>query len=386
MTRPQLHLCIATGQNLANLIPALQCGAREVWILQTPAMRASAQHLADALKPSGVTVRRVDFDDSDVTALHAQAGLIAEQLDGRAVVINMTGGTKLMTLALTQTLARDLATGDEAARPHLVYTDTVHGRLDWLEPKPASEPMTSVLRIDDVLRAQGYRRQPGSGGPEAAYRQRAAEERAELTRWLGAQASKLERAFGALNGLAQAARGPRGDTFSPLQQLAYAPGGSVTDMLTRVQSLGLATWDGDVTVQFRDAAAAEYLGGGWVEEYAALKIAGQRCDGGWEGRLEVEHVDSGARNELDAVAVHRNRFLLVECKAARTSDDKVADWIYKASQLARSIGGQLAQPLLLSARVPAPEHLQRAREYGVEVLAGAGLARLPEHLRGWMAR
>lgn len=35
MSAPIL-LCIATGQNLANLIPALQLRPAEVWILATP--------------------------------------------------------------------------------------------------------------------------------------------------------------------------------------------------------------------------------------------------------------------------------------------------------------------------------------------------------------
>ena len=38
-------LCIATGQNLANLIPALQIKPAEVWILATPFMRTQAQSL-----------------------------------------------------------------------------------------------------------------------------------------------------------------------------------------------------------------------------------------------------------------------------------------------------------------------------------------------------
>ena len=137
---PELHLCIATGQNLANLIPALQCKAREVWILQTPEMRARAGFLADALKARDIAVQRIDFADDDVTTLHAQAAGIAERLDGRAVTINLTGGTKLMTLALTDTLAEHLATGDAAAQPHMVYTDTKHHRLDWLGPRRAAKP------------------------------------------------------------------------------------------------------------------------------------------------------------------------------------------------------------------------------------------------------
>ena len=71
-TPPELHLCIATGQNLANLIPALQCGAREVWILQTPEMHARAGFLASALKARDIAVKRIDFADDDVSTLHTQ--------------------------------------------------------------------------------------------------------------------------------------------------------------------------------------------------------------------------------------------------------------------------------------------------------------------------
>jgi hypothetical protein len=64
----------------------------------------------------------------------------------------------------------------------------------------------------------------------------------------------------------------------------------------------------------------------------------------------------------------------------------VSDWVYKASQLARSVGGHMAQALLVSARVLDDTSLQRAREYGVDVLAGGDLSNLPDYLRRWMNR
>lgn len=64
MTRPTLHICIATGQNLANLIPAVQLQAEEVVILETSDMRFSAENLKTALKARGIKVRRLAFDDS----------------------------------------------------------------------------------------------------------------------------------------------------------------------------------------------------------------------------------------------------------------------------------------------------------------------------------
>jgi hypothetical protein len=381
MNPPPLHLCIATGQNLANLIPALQCGAAEVWLLRTPAMRDSAAHLATALKARGIAVKPLDFADDAVTTLHAQAEAIAEQLDGRAVTINLSGGTKLMTLALVQTLAAHLGTAAPEARPHLVYTDTAHRRLDWLAPAPRSEPMRAVLRIDDVLLAQGYRRQ---GGTDAADWQRRAGERAALTRFMGDNARALERFFGTLNHLAQKALNEPAGPWRPEQGLPFPPGGKPAELLRLAREHGLLHWDDDTQLVFHDADAAGYLGGGWVEEYAGFKLSGMRFDGGWAPRLRIEHVDRGTTNELDAVAVHGNRLLVVECKAARAGADKVADWVYKASQLARSVGGQFAQPLLLSARPLDDAHRQRAREYGVDVIDGADLGTLPDYLRQWM--
>ena len=381
---PELHLCIATGQNLANLIPALQCGAREVWVLQTPEMHARAGFLADALKARGVKVQRVDFADDDVTTLHAQAAAIAERLDGRAVTINLSGGTKLMTLALTDTLAAHLATGNAAAQPHLVYTDTRHYRLDWLRPAPRSDAMADVLRINDILLAQGYRRQQASGGAEAAEWQRAADDRKSLTRHLGDKAAALARFFGPLNALAhRALNEPRGP-WQPEQELDFTPGGANAELLRAAHAAGLLAWDEQTQVVFRDRSAAQYLGGGWVEEFAGLKISGMR-PADWAPRLRIESTEGHTPNELDAAVVHGNRLLVVECKAAAARDNDVADWIYKASQLARNVGGQMAQPLLLSARAIGELHRQRASEYGVHILAAAELSTLPDYLRRWMA-
>lgn len=382
-SRPELHLCIATGQNLANLIPALQCGAKEVWVLQTPAMRSRAGYLADALKRRGIAVQRIDFADADVGTLHAQALAVAERLDGRAVTINLSGGTKLMTLALVQTLA-ELAADAQGGRPHLLYTDTTHDRLDWLSPAPISEPMASLLRLDDVLFAQGYRQVPGSGGADAAERQRAAGERQRLTSFMGQHARELGRSFGVLNALSDRALRGQGllrRLVDPVQYLDFAPGGRLREALGLARELGLLQWDGAEEIVFASADAAVYLRGGWAEEYVAAKLRGSGFTDD-KMALQVEQVDSKTRNEIDAVAVHGNRMLLLECKTARPDED-VMEWIYKSSQLAREVGGSFAQAVLVSARDLTEAQRRRARDYQVHVIAGPELATLPEYLRRW---
>ena len=71
--RPTLHLCIATGQNLANLIPALQLKASKVVVLETTEMRVSASNLKRTLESHGIEVERKPFDDSTPETIQASA-------------------------------------------------------------------------------------------------------------------------------------------------------------------------------------------------------------------------------------------------------------------------------------------------------------------------
>ena len=288
-----------------------------------------------------------------------------------------------MTLALSDTLAAHLATGTDATQPHLVYTDTRHRRLSWLKPTPRSETMVDVLKINDILLAQGYRCQDGSGGAETAHWHRSADERKALTRQLGDQAARLARFFGTLNWLAQCALNEPDGPWRPEQEFDFSPGGISAEVLRSAQSAGVLSWDEHTQLVFRDRESAQYIGGGWIEEYAALKVSGMRPTQ-WAPRLRIESAEGHTPNELDVVLVHANRMLVIECKAAATRDNNVAEWTYKASRLAQQVGGQMAQPLLLSAREISAIHRQRAKEYGVDILAGAELSNLPDYLRRWM--
>ena len=208
------------------------------------------------------------------------------------------------------------------------------------------------------------------------------------------EAQELDELFSRLNALAQSALNGHGP-FQPRQQISLPTNlkraEKLRDLLQRMVRVGgLVSWDGQRAVTFHDESAARYVGGGWVEEYTASKLRGfATCD--CASPLEVksmsgDDVDDRSSNELDAVMVHGNRMLVVECKAAVTRDDeKLADWIYKLNQVAHSVGGLMAQPLLLSAREITDKPRQRAREYGVDILAAGELSSLPDYLRRWMA-
>ena len=380
MNRPHLHVCIATGQNLANLIPAIQLQAKEVVILETPEMRASAENLKAALKARDIAVRRMPFDDATPESIVASAQKVGLELGVAPLVLNATGGHKLMTLALTteiEDLARD--------NLHLLYCETRADRLDWLKPSPVTEPMDDVLKIEDILLAQGYRIR-GRGDRDVRWAADA-QARESLTRRLGDEADKLARFFGLLNDLANKALNEPDGPFRPKQEMPFTPGGRNAEFLREAQRLGLMHWDEDTLIVFTSPDAARYFRGGWLEEYAWIKLRGLRPTD-WATNLEVETVGDKTPNELDAVVAHRNRLLVIECKTRRFGANaaKDADYVYKLAQLARQIGGLMGRGLLLSARPVSNEIRQRAKESQVDLLAAEEVGNLVEYLKSWLSK
>ena len=379
-TRPSLHLCIATGQNLANLIPALQLNASKVVILETPDMKASASNLKRVLESHGIQVQRTPFDDSSPDSVTASAATVSTEFGEGAVIFNATGGHKLMTLAMAKEM------GEIADDLHLLYAETRHQRLDWLKPVPAIDPMTDVLKVDDFLLVQGYARVRSAD--RDGYWQVDANARGALTRRLGDESDKLAKFFGELNRLAQQAMPDkeRGRPFRPSQSLMFTPGGRNADILTQAQLLNLLHWDADTEIVFASEDSAAYFGGGWLEEFVWLKLRGLKPFDS-AVNLVVKPIGSEVENELDAVLAHHNRLLVVECKTLRFGRDpaKDADYIYKLAQLSKQIGGSMASSLLLSARSVDPLIADRAKHYGVSILAAADVKAFVSHIRSWMS-
>ena len=374
-----IFLCIATGQNLANLIPALQIKPAAVWILATPAMRNQAQSLKKLLDRHQLPVRIEAFADDDMATLEAESLRIAELLDGQSVVFNATGGTKQMALVLTDTLqvlANDLA--------GVLYADTTHQRIDWLRPKGrGSEAMQDVLSLEDILGTQGFRLGEVNNRKENWVR--TCEQRGQLTKDLGDKADKLGGFFGALNGLAQ--RATKNESFAPRQELDYEPGKQYIELLKKAQSYDLLQWDGSTGITFADEDAARYFGGGWLEEYIFFKLRGCQAKDFAINAILIAP-DGVTSNEIDALAVHRNRLLAIECKTLRFGRDrnKDADIMYKLDSLSQRAGGLMHERMILSARELDETSSARARELKIEIIAGKHIRYFPERIRVWMNR
>lgn len=378
MSAPIL-LCIATGQNLANLIPALQLRPAEVWILATPKMRQQAQTLKKSLDRHAIPARIEAFADTDIPTLEAESLRIAELLDKQPTLFNATGGTKQMAFILADNTLQVL--GPEVQG--VLYADTRNQRIDWLRPAGrGSQPIDNLLTLEDILGIQGFRLGKVSNRQEEWIK--TVEERSQLTRQLGDQAEQLENLFGALNVLAQKAT-TNPDTFHPQQQLNRAPHPRLSGLLHDAERHDLLRWDGNTGIEFNNRDAARYFGGGWIEEYLFFKLRGCHPKDYAINPIFIAP-DDKTTNEMDAIVVHRNRLLAIECKTIRFGRDrgKDADILYKLDSLAQRTGGLMHESLLLSARPLDEANLARAGEYNIKVIAGKDIRTLPHFIRTWM--
>jgi hypothetical protein len=375
---PTLHLCIATGQNAANFIPLKQLQAQDIWVLETPEMQKqqSGKALETALKSAlpQARVRILPFDDSTPQAMQTAAlELASEELDGKDVVFHATGGTKLMVLAIHEQLL-NLAAGAGSYR--VLYADTAHQTLSWLDAHPRQEPMADVLTLNELLLLRGYRT---TNDTRPAQIQQRASERARVTRFMGEKSTQLKGFLGLLNYHASQASEGKGLT----RELDYLPRGTPGNLLELAQQQGLLSIDEAYNqITFASTSAAEYFSGGWVEEYVFLKFTGTLAPTQYTLGAKIINTASKTQNEIDGIAVAHNRALIIECKAKK--QDQAQEAIYKLGQLVKQVGGLMARGLYVSALQVSPTDRSRAAEYGVDVLAAEELASLSDYLRNWM--
>jgi len=346
-----------------------------VWILETPGMKAqrSGADLKQAIDAFVPCTKCIAFDDSTPQSICAAAAKLAnDSLDGREVVFHITGGTKLMVLAIHQELIL-LNSGSGSYRA--LYADTQRQMLDWMDIKPSQEPMKDVLTLQDLLLLRGYRT---TNDIRAAKDQQRAAARASVSRHMGEQAQALRGFFSTLAYKASMASDGGGLT----QQFDYPPGGPAAKLLTLAVKNGLLQWSiGNSDVAFIDRDSARFFAGGWTEEYVFLKMTGLLKTGQYALNAKVIQNRTKTENEIDAIAVKNNRALLVECKSGKQS--KAQDSIYKLGQVVLQVGGLMAKGLYVSAQAVDEHDRRRAAEYGIDVLAGEELQNVNQYLRDW---
>lgn len=382
-----IHLCVITGQPLANLIPLLQEKPEQVVLMYSDDM-------ADSARLFEATLVRVGFRPEQI---HARPGLplhpyeaislyamevhemLRQQLPDALFTWNATGGTKLMALAIRDAL-------DSSDR--IIYLNTRDSLLEELRPAPCALPLESVLTPEIYLHALGKIRRHAKS--DSDFWRENAENHKAATLHLAGNIKKLESLVQLFNRSLQANVGKQSCHINRI-------GPDWRKMLELLQSAGLIEWDGtdDTEISIPSADAATWLTGGWLEEYVwhvASRLGFDHVEASVKFG-DLRHRKDGEDNEIDLLILHRNRLLVVECKSGYmgSNTQKDSGIIYKLDSVADQAGGQQVTKLLVSAQPLEHETRQgrkvntraRAEAVHIHTLASEQLIQLEKQLQHW---
>ncbi|MDO5667636.1 MAG: DUF1887 family CARF protein [Alcaligenaceae bacterium] len=410
----RVHLCILSQQVLQNILPLCRLEADYVYLAASEEMikQSKDKQFRQLLVDLGIVddfdkVRVLDsmpsykFEQMRKWALQ-QMQFVFENVPKARIVLNATGGTKLMSLALID-VCREL---EGEHQVDIIYCDTINDQLENIYPVVYTETLASdLLKTKDIIKAHSIRiNRAASAHPEW---QKDVETRRELSFHLGQHmGSKLGSFIATLNkSLANEFADKLEETHFPLT-ISLGSGVSkdwnyVLRLMDHLELIKLkADLQGHKPAVFSISSleAARYLHGGWLEEYLWLcfKEAGisdvQSCV-----QITSLHDNVGFKdNELDLIASNRNNLVIVECKTANMSHQQVLNRaLDKLSALSSRSGGLLAERWFATARWPQDDETDeagnnlaekfrlQAKDQNVVLIEPRHLNNLVERLKVW---
>lgn len=337
-----IHVCIVTGQPLANLIPILQEKPEQIVLLITPQMRADALQFQTTLELAGwerkallsFELSEERYDELFIHALEIESNL-TQQFPSAQLTYNASGGTKPMALAFF----------DVFKDHRVIYNDMNHREISVLAPpnhKPI--PQASVLTMALALKAE--RKTLRSANSADPTWQKRVKSRAKFTQSLAQFAAAEPSSLRFINGIAHSALQQGFD-----QPQSVNVWGKLLNLLSQARSHHLIIWDAESSLlAFTSEDSAKYFGGFWLEEYVyneAMTLGFEEVACGVDITDDSKR-KANIRNDIDLIITHRNQLLFIECKTSKV--DKEAEIIYKLDSLATQAGGSFASMLLVTAQ------------------------------------
>lgn len=425
--QPDVSLIPVSEQLAPAAITWLHQPTAQVFLLASPGMKERARVLRDWLQkleqPPKVVM--LDWDDAAYESLFAQAEEWAGKLAAEsrpAVVVQLTGGTKPMAMALQRAFGKR---GESFARRLSgPYVDTGRKRIeDLLAHEPSSMPMRSVLNVRDLLALQGIEAKAATSSHPDYQRWLGRDKLYQLLRdklassWLGTWYQVLERADWLLN-----SRKNRKDVRTAGNDLVGlhwdgsldSPAFEITSKKpeqfgwkslqkalaggfgSELRKHGVAAVerdtrnDGKLRLSMNREGLDElaFLSGVWMEVWLAKKFSEAGVDD-WVQGLTI--AQGKVKNELDLVVANGNRLLLIEVKTGQLdrdgkTDSKATEVVYKLDSLAEKLGRYLNDRWLVSLKPLSDQDRARADTHRIKVFDGENLARLDAEIREWVEK
>lgn len=353
------HVCFVSEQTIPNFLPALIPSNKpeKVYLLSSEEMKI--QKKDKALK---AMFKNIQVDTEILQIPSASFSDIKEYLQNflntiltkgeiTDIAFNLTGGTKLMSLAAYNAC-------QELGIP-MFYIDTFNEKLTILDKEEEYE-LANVLTVLNILNSYGYT-QFKKEKPE--------QNNSVIINYL--LNLKYPNLIKSLNACASKAR----QTLSTNMEMNK----NFKSLLEKCEEAKLLTIC-ENSIIFASEESRRFCNGEWLEDHILhvlqqLKKEEQISD--YEGSMNVvssnknisQNTDAMPDNEFDALFVRKNILHLIECKTAKMdADDKTMNTIYKLDSLHTRIGGTFAKGILISYLPLSDPEKERAKGSGLIVI------------------
>jgi len=365
----RVHVCLVSKEPIPNLVP-LRCPGLEpdeVILLVTAEMSAQARRLERVMQRWGVCdVVSVPVSAYDPSAVSAVCTTLIGDHANDQLLLNATGGTKIMALTAFKTFARQ---GCEA-----FYLDSANRTIRSLTREGTLYTPADVIDVADYLAAYGQEiiseQKPGEN--TEAYRQ--------VTSRFLADVEYFVDAIAIVNRY-----------VSPLRNRTKFPVDATMDkrshsrafreLVQMFQKHGICK-EKETSLSFGSAEAVRFVSGDWLSFYVYETVQGMNPR---DVRMEVtvQWDQQGSKpptNNYDVLFTMHNRLFLIECKTKYFKDEQTAPFtaetIYKLDSLRDAAGGLFGKGMLVSYRSLPDEMKSRLRAIGLEYCDGVGITKL----------
>jgi hypothetical protein len=307
----------------------------------------------------------------DPSAVSAVCSAIIADHSHDHLLLNATGGTKIMALAAFETFARNNC--------EAFYVDSAGHRILSLSGAPSAYPFADVIDVADYLLAYGQEiiAEQKIGTDAAAYRTVVSRIISDAERFADAIAFLNKHTVDHRNNT-------RWPLTIPMEKIPkYA---ALRDLLNLLQNTRICKVK-DRALEFASPEAVRFVSGDWLSFHVYETVLGlPPCDARLEVTVKWDRQErTPPVNNYDVLFTVRNRLYLIECKAKYFKDQQHAPFevetIYKLDSLRDAAGGIFGTGMLVSYRKLPDYMISRLRAIKLEKCDGPEIKNLAMRLK-----
>lgn len=346
-------------ENMPNIIAAIALKPDRLAFLVTEAFaETSYPHLCNLLRKKLPKLNAIWDYHVDAYSIESAKRACGKAIieSGQDVTVNITGGTKLMSIGAYQAALEHNcpAIYVETNQRKILYQHNPDGVDDI--PFPAK-----ALRIDDCLAAQG--KTSRASRSYTAFELRSARQLALRAR--------------AMNQLATKIRSAANRRFRHIQwNNISGEVRNLIDMLDSQSLIQIATSHGRYRKFSVSSDFEQWLGGRWLEAYVYDTAVLCGFDDVQTG-VEIFFGSTRVGNELDVLIEHNTRLTIISCKTGRMDANHLSELV----TLADEAGGLFANAIVVTSTDPGPVFKKRAQILKIKVFGIYELPSLEEKLK-----